>query len=371
MRRPKGIKRPPAQQRFAREVGNPRDSRGLYAAMRRFLDYRATLGSTEYAVYTLERHLRDFIEWADARSVTHPQHVTQAILERYRRWIHHYRKKDGEPLALGSQSAKLVPLKSFFKWLTRSGEIPANPAAELELPKRLRKLPRAVLTVEEVERIMAQADASKPVGLRDRAMMEVLYVTGMRRMEVINLQLGDVDFVRGVAMVREGKGGKDRMIPLGERAAYWVRQYLEHGREHLVWDQQDATLFLSVEGLPMSLGGFTQTVGRYVKNAAIGKSGSCHLFRHTMATLMLEGGADIRFIQAMLGHADLSTTQIYTQVAIKQLQKVHAETHPGALRRVKSVNAAADDANPHTEPESTPQALFDALDAEAQADGEA
>jgi integrase/recombinase XerD len=356
--------------RFAKQVGDPKDSRGMYAAMRRYVSHRATLGSTPYSLRSLEYVLREFIDWADARAVTHPQQVSYAVLERYRRWIYFYRKKNGQPLAIGSQAAKLTPVKSFFKWLTRSGEIPANPASELEIPSRGAQLPKHVLTAAEVERVMAGVDVTQPLGLRDRAIMEVLYSTGMRRMEVINLHINDIDMERSVVLIREGKGRKDRWVPIGERALHWVQQYLEQVREQFVWNRQDMTLFLGVEGLPLGTTRLSELVKQNIKKAQLGKYGSCHLFRHTMATLMLEGGADIRFIQAMLGHADLSTTQIYTQVAIKQLQKVHTETHPGALRRVRGAETSADNIKPQLESENAAQTLFDALDAEAQADDE-
>jgi len=131
-------------------------------------------------------------------------------------------------------------------------------------------------------------------------------------------------------MVRQGKGRKDRMIPIGERALAWLDRYLVEVRPHLVVEPDDGVLFLTNEGTPFTPSRMTQLVRGYVLSAELGKSGSCHLFRHTMATLMLEGGADIRFIQQMLGHAKLETTQIYTQVSIRQLKTIHAATHPGA-----------------------------------------
>jgi integrase/recombinase XerD len=350
---------------FVKPVGDPRDARGLYAAMRRFIEYRATIGSTESGLYSLERYIRDFIAWADARAVTHPEHVTQAVLERYQRWLHHYRKKDGAPLSIASRRSKVTPLKSFFKWLTRTGQIPANPASEIELPRAIRRLPRHVLSEAEVERVLALPDTSAPIGLRDRAMMEVLYATGMRRMEISRLEVGDIDVDKCVVLIREGKGRKDRLLPLGERAMHWVQEYLDRSRPQLAWNLQDATLFLGQEGMAMSPTWLSTHVASYVKRAALGKHGGCHLFRHTMATLMLENGADIRFIQAMLGHAELSTTQIYAQVAIRQLQKVHASTHPGALRRRRSAPDAADGVTPQVDTENATADLLDALDAEA------
>lgn len=355
---------------FGKPVGDPRDARGLYAAMRRFIEYRALVGSTESGLYSSERYIRDFIAWADARAVTHPEHVSQAVLERYQRWLHHYRKKDGSPLSVSSRRSKITPLKSFFKWLTRTGQIPANPASEIELPRAIRRLPRHVLSVGEVERVLALADTSTLIGVRDRAMMEVLYATGMRRSELAHLELGDIDVDKCVVLVREGKGRKDRLLPLGERALHWVQEYLDRSRPLLAWNQLDATLFLGQEGLALSPTWLSTHVASYVKRAELGKHGGCHLFRHTMATLMLEGGADIRFIQAMLGHAELSTTQIYTQVAIRQLQQVHASTHPGAQLRVRG-DAITEDALVPEDAEQAAEALYAALDIESREEDDA
>ena len=351
----------------ATPVGNPSDALGLYAAMRRYVENLAIKGYTQQGRVSAERYLRDFIGWADARSVTHPQHVTHAVLERYQRFLHYYRKKNGAPLAVASQRSKLVPLRGFFKWLTRSGELPANPAAELELPKRIRRLPACVLTAGEVERVLAQTDAASPTGLRDRAMIEVLYSTGMRRMEIANLHLGDIDVERGVVLIRQGKGCKDRMIPIGERALHWIAQYLDRARPELAWNAQEPHVFLGLYGDALAPNWLSAIVARYVNKAEIGKHGGCHLFRHTMATLMLEGGADIRYIQAMLGHAELSTTQIYTQVAIRQLQQVHANTHPGAMLRDKSEQAEPEEpSSQSSQTDDAANALFAALDAEAE-----
>jgi integrase/recombinase XerD len=156
----------------------------------------------------------------------------------------------------------------------------------------------------------------------------------MRRMELIGLKLYDIDVDRGTVLIRQGKGRKDRMIPIGERALAWVDRYLLDVRPRLVVEPDEGIIFLTHEGLSFTPNRLTQLVRDYIDLADIGKRGSCHLFRHTMATLMLEGGADIRFIQQMLGHAKLETTQIYTQVSIRQLKEIHDATHPAArLRR--------------------------------------
>jgi integrase/recombinase XerD len=204
-----------------------------------------------------------------------------------------------------------------------------------------------------------QADTSDPLGIRDRAILETLYSTGMRRMELVNLALYDLDLDRGTLMVRQGKGKKDRMVPIGERAAVWIEKYRSDVRHQLVVEPDDGTLFLTAEGARFSLNGMTSLARNYVLAADTGKRGACHLFRHTMATQMLENGADIRFIQQMLGHAKLETTQIYTQVSIRKLQEIHRATHPTARHERTSVKkiAAAKETNAHE--------LIEALEAEA------
>ena len=298
------------------------------------------------------------------------------MLQRYQKWLHYRRKSNGEPLSLVTQRTKVGTLRSWFRWLTREAEITANPAADLDLPRKIQRLPRGVLSQGEAERVLAMADLSTTIGLRDRALMEVLYATGMRRMEIAALACEDIDAERCLVFIRQGKGRKDRLIPLGERALYWVQRYSEQARDKLVWNQEQHALFLTVVGNPMSLEQLSKLAAAYVKAAGISKSGGCHLWRHTMATLMLEGGADIRFIQVMLGHADLSSTQIYTRVALAQLSLVHARTHPGALRRVRGAhegqgqaqepNQARDMPGPQAEAQATPQALSEALAREAE-----
>jgi integrase/recombinase XerD len=347
-------------------AGAPNDLRGLAAALRRYLEHLGVRGYRPQGMATAERYIRDFIAWSDERGVTHPQQVTRQVIERYQRWLYHYRKRDGSPLSVAGQRCKLVPLRGFFRWLTRVAEIPANPAADMELPRKIKRLPRVVLTADEAERVMACVDLGTPIGLRDRAMLEVLYATGIRRHELASLELGDIEAERGVMLIREGKGGKDRLLPMGERALYWVTEYLERGRPQLAWNAEDKTLFLGNEGKRLSSLWLSTLIAKRVDAAELGKRGGCHLWRHTMATLMLEGGADLRFIQAMLGHAELSTTQIYTQVAIRQLQAVHAMTHPGAKRRLRSVQTAEGTPTPCLDSPSAAEALLAALDSEAE-----
>jgi integrase/recombinase XerD len=303
----------------------------LAALLEKHLEDLSVRNYSEYTVKNRRVHIGFFLDWCTERGITEPVEVTRTVLEAYQRHVFHYRKKNGEPLSFTGQHDRLVPLRVWFKWMARQHHILHNPASELELPRLGMRLPKAVLTAAEADRVIEQTDIHDPLGLRDRAILETLYSTGMRRLELVNLKLWDLDLERATVTIRQGKGKKDRIIPLGDRAAAWVRKYLDDSRPQLIAEPDDHTVFLSNAGEPFSLDYLTEVARGYVEAAGIGKHGACHLFRHTMATLMLEGGADIRFIQAMLGHADLKTTQIYTHVAIRQLQEIHRATHPAKL----------------------------------------
>jgi integrase/recombinase XerD len=273
------------------------------------------------------------IGWCEARGVRQACEVTKPLLERYQRHLYHQKKKDGAPLSFRTQYARLVPVRGLFKWLCKTNRILFDPASGIELPKWDRRLPKHVLTPAEADAVLDRADVSTPLGVRDRAILETLYSTGMRRMELAGLKLYDIDADRGTVMVRQGKGKKDRMIPVGDRALAWIDKYLIEVRPTLAREPDGGRLWLNAIGEPILPAGVGDIVRAYVDAANIGKRGSCHLFRHTMATAMLEGGADIRFIQAMLGHAKLDTTEIYTQVSIRKLKEVHSLTHPARLER--------------------------------------
>ncbi|MFN3465299.1 MAG: site-specific tyrosine recombinase XerC [Terricaulis sp.] len=292
------------------------------------------LAARNYSPYTIEQRniaIGAFIAWAALRGVERPQDVTRPMLERYQRHLFHHRKADGAPLAFRTQATRLTPIRAYFKWLARERLVLFNPAADLELPRGEKRLPANILSPDEVETILAQPDLGTPQGLRDRAILEVLYATAIRRLELIRLSVFDVDYARKLIVVRKGKGNKDRIVPTGARALSWIAAYRDEARPQLVCGQDDGTLFLTSKGAAIAPKKLTGRVGAYVAAAGLSKTGSCHLFRHTAATLMLENGADIRFIQAMLGHESLDTTQIYAQVGVAKLAAVHAATHPGAM----------------------------------------
>ena len=298
--------------------------------LNQYLESLLVKGFTEATARTRRKQVESFLEWLKERGIDEPLEVTRPVLERYQRYLFHYRKKNGEPMSFRSQHALLVALRQWFRWMTRQNHIMHNPASELELPKQGHHLPKHVLNVREAEQVLQQPEIGDPLGLRDRAILEVLYSTGMRRMEVAGLKVYDVDFDGGTVLIRQGKGRKDRMVPIGKRALAWMMKYINEARPHLVSEPDDYTIFLTNAGEQIELAYISHIAHYYVEKAQIGKEGSAHLFRHTMATLMLDGGADIRFIQQMLGHVSLRTTEKYTHVSIRQLQKVYEATHPGA-----------------------------------------
>ena len=320
--------------------GDPKDAHGFPALVEEFLTDLGTRGYSPATIRARRQCLAQLSAWLADRGVTQPVQVTRPMLVRYQRHLFHYRKPNGEPLSFRSQNAQLLPVRAFFKWAVRNDHVAANPASELELPKVEKRLPKAALTIEEAEAVLAIPDLGTVTGVRDRAMLETFYGTGIRRSELARLNWRDLDIERRTLMVRQGKGRKDRMVPIGERAIAWIERYLTDARPRWAGEPDDGTLFLTVDGTPFSLDRLTQLVRDYVKASGTDKEGACHLFRHTLATLMLEGGADIRYIQAMLGHAELSTTQIYTQVSIRALQAVHAATFPAASNKPRRPGGA-------------------------------
>ena len=314
--------------------------------------YVASAAAEGYALSTLDgrrRHLAQFADWCDARGLLAPDEITPGVLERYRQWLSHLRQSDGAALTWATQANKLTAVRMLLAWATRSKRITVNPAAELTMPRLPKRLPRAVLSVSEMERVLAAPDLATALGLRDRAILEVLYSTGIRRMELVGLDCTDVDPERGTLFVREGKGKKDRLVPIGERAIRWTERYLDRVRPKLVErsalravrDRSTKALFLTAHGRRLRATKLTDRLHQYLVKAGIEKPGSVHIFRHTMATLMHDAGADIRDLQEMLGHAQLSTTEIYTHVSIERLKAVHTRTHPAHMVH-QSTNSTGD-----------------------------
>jgi integrase/recombinase XerD len=324
-------------------AGDPAIEGGFHGHLVGFIDWLLAMRYSEHTVKTRRVDLGYFVDWCEERGIRTPAEVTRAMLERYRQYVFAYRRqRDGLPLSMNCQGTRLVAVRVFFRWLTRQHHLLFNPAGEMDLPKKDTRLPRHVLSVAEIAQVINAIDtgAACGLGLRDRAILETLYSTGMRRAELVGLEVGDVDAERGTVLIRLGKGRKDRMVPIGARALAWIARYADEARAGLVDDADEAALFLTKQGRRLTGKQLSSIVKNAIDAAKLERvqlggplNSSCHLFRHACATHMLENGADIRFIQALLGHGDLGTTEIYTRVVITKLKQVHEVTHPARLRR--------------------------------------
>lgn len=302
---------------------------GMWRLRAQYLEWLAVRNYSKASMAAWSYDLSRFLMWCDERGLTDPTEVTQPVVERYQTHLYYYRQPNGKPLTTGTQYHRLGSVRSFFRWTARQHLTLFNPAAEIEMPRLGRRLPRNVLNEAEVEKVLEQPDVRTPLGVRDRAILETLYSTGIRRKELAGLTVYDLDMTRGTLLVREGKGQRDRVVPIGQRAREWINRYVLEVRPRLVVEPTMTALFLSVEGNPFfDLGGLSSIARRYLDMSKVGKAGGCHIFRHTAATLMLENGADVRFIQDLLGHSKLSTTAVYTHVSIGKLQEIHRATHP-------------------------------------------
>lgn len=261
-------------------------------------------------------------------------------LEAFARWLAARRRglleaDAGEILAfLGSGATgsvrtlarRLSSLRRLYQHLVREGRISADPTAQVDAPRLGRSLPKAV-TEQEVELLLTAPDVATPAGVRDRAMLELLYATGLRVSELVGLRLEQVNLRQGVVRVL-GKGGKERLVPLGEAAVVWMDRYLREARPGMFRGRPDATVFPGTRGRPLTRQAFWHLLRRHARRAGIAKPVSPHVIRHAFATHLLNHGADLRVVQMLLGHSDISTTQIYTHVARERLKRLHAQHHP-------------------------------------------
>jgi len=288
-----------------------------------FLDHLALergLAANSLAAY--RRDLRDHCAYLrDECGRSTPGEVTEGDIIRCLTALHH------AGAATATICRKLTTIKQFYRFLIAEHYLTADPTANVEVPRMVKKLP-ATLTLDEVEQLLAASDISTLRGLRDRAMLEVLYATGLRVSELVNLARGDVNLKIGYVRC-VGKGNKERIVPLGSVAVGWLQHYLD------ARDDDARAIFPGQHGRPLSRVAFWQTIKRLAARAGILKDISPHTLRHSFATHLLERGADLRAIQEMLGHSSITTTQIYTHVSTDFLREVYVGAHPRARRSDK------------------------------------
>ena len=289
--------------------------------LEQFLNYLAIeKGLRPRSLEAYRRDLQDWIEFAEARERAVTSASIDSILSLFFVHMHDL------GLSPRSMARKSSAIKGFYRFLLRENHIDLDPTALLERPRIGRPLPK-VLSQQEVEKILQQPDLTTPFGLRDRAILEILYATGIRESELIDLKLGNLNAAAEFLSVT-GKGGRERIVPIGQYAIAAVNEYLKSGRNKLLKDISERTLFLNPYGKPMSRMGVWKIIRKYALMAGINRDVSPHVFRHSCATHMLEGGAGIIAVQEMLGHVDVSTTQIYTHLTGKDLKNIHRKAHP-------------------------------------------
>ncbi|MDX1763261.1 MAG: site-specific tyrosine recombinase XerD [bacterium] len=295
----------------------------MQRAVEEYIHYiQVEKGLSENTVAAYRRDLAAFTAFLETEGITRLSAVDRRAVLAYQIKI----KRSG--LNLSTVRRRMVVVRGFFRFLILEGKVSVDPTENMESPKGIRRLPHA-LSPGDVEKLLKAPDALKPLGMRDRTMIEVLYATGLRVSELVAMKIPDINLEVGY-LVTMGKGGKERLVPLGDTAQAWLRDYLGHSRLRLVKSKQSEFLFPNRFGRKLSRQGFFKIIKKYALQAGIRKEVSPHTLRHSFASHLLENGADLRSVQAMLGHADISTTQIYTHVTREKLKRVFDTYHPRA-----------------------------------------
>lgn len=295
---------------------------------------------TERSVESYGNMLEAFRVWLeDAQDVADWRDVTQSHIAQYAVRLDRHRKPDGSRTTKGYQHAQLYAIKSFFRFLKNTGGVLVDPCEHMAALRRSRSLPRCVLNAEQTLRMLQVPHLLRPFGFRDRCILELLYSTGLRGKEVCQLEVYDLDLENRLVRVRQGKGRKDRIVPLGKTAAAYLREYMDRVRPLFFRNDPGKAainhLFVTQQRTPIRQATLWYLVKRCGKAAGLPAALTTHSLRHTCATEMLKGGASIRHVQEMLGHSQIRTTQVYTRVVPVDLQAVHRKTAPSERRAVR------------------------------------
>ena len=277
--------------------------------------------SSENTVLSYARDLKGFSRFMKESGVLDPAKVNRTNVMAY---VYELQKQNK---AGATVSRNIASIRSFFQFLQKKGVVADNPAADLELPKVEKKVPE-ILSLEKVELLLEQPGGEEDKEVRDKAMLELLYATGIRVTELISLRVEDVNLP--LEYIRCGGENKSRIIPIGAQAKFSLRRYLEKVRENMILRADEETLFVNCNGKPMTRQGFWKIIKAYAKKAGIEEDITPHMLRHSFAAHLIENGADLRSVQEMLGHSDISTTQIYTKLTNQKLKNVYAKAHPRA-----------------------------------------
>ncbi len=293
-----------------------------------FETFLAAKGRARSTIAEVLRKLKRFLDYLAARDIVHIDGITREMVRAYQVTVYQTINAKGRLNGMPYQNSLMAAVKQFTAFLRETELIIADPAGNIPYAKEPQQLPRSILTPSEARRILAAPDVKSVIGYRDRTMLEILYVTGIRKAELENLTLGDVDYHDGFLRINNAKGGKDRVVPLGRIACRYLENYIKSVRPELVRDPLNQHVFLSDRGRRLNPSLLWIIIKRYARKAGIKKNIHCHTFRHSCATSMLKNKANIRAIQELLGHKTLHSTQVYTHVSINDLKEVHRQCHP-------------------------------------------
>lgn len=299
----------------------------------KFTQYLLAEGRSEHTVASYLVEVRYFLKFLGERGLPSVHDIIRKDVEAYQVSLEHRLSARGRPLAAGTKNGKLTTVRAFLKYLRKTGVLLTDPGRDIVRARLPRRLLPDLPTEDEVQQLLETPDTSTSLGLRDRAILELLYASALRNTELRLLRVGDVDLARLQVRVKRGKGGGQRIVPTSEDAAFWVQQYLERGRAFLLRDKEHGFLFMSFRGRPFQVNRLGELVTRLAAKAGLDKHVTPHTLRHCAATHMLKNRARLRHLQEFLGHASPESTQIYTRVELSDLREAHLKYHPSSCGR--------------------------------------
>jgi integrase/recombinase XerD len=294
-----------------------------------YLKELALLNRAKGTIRNIRNDLGMLVRFLAAEKITAIEALTADVLADYQQELSFRLTVKGKPLTLGSQLRLLCAVRGFTRFLKDKEYLVHDPGAAIRLPKTVKRLPKAILSAKEIKRLLDAQDMRTSAGFRRRLIIEILYDTGVRRAELAGVRVADLDLAAGYLYVRNGKGGKDRVVPVSDRVCKLIHDYMLFIRSMFIQDKDPGGLILTRWGQNMAPHGIYWEVRRAVAAAGIKANITTHSLRHSCATHMLKNGAPVRHIQEMLGHESLESTQVYTRVTINDLKQIHAKYHPG------------------------------------------
>ena len=297
-----------------------------------FHRYLQQLEMLNYSPNTLdvqEFYFNRFAEFLAEVKISDVQAVTPSMLQDFQRWVFYQPTTKGTARSVGGQNHIIIGIRNFFTFLAQEGYLAGNPAKGLRLAREPDLLPKNILTPDEARKIIEAPDTQTLSGYRDRTLLEVLYATGLRKEELRNLNVADVNLEEELLRVNKGKGGKDRVVPLSRIACQYLENYIKAVRPELAKGRPSEKLFISIrDGLPLGRHGIDRLLAKYARKLRLKKHVTCHLWRHSCATHLLKNNANLRHVQQILGHASLATTERYLRLTITDLKEAHRKFHP-------------------------------------------